>query len=61
MSAKEEIARLEQKVDVLYNVIWHVMNAAGMWQQAEHFRNNICPYMDVVNLEPEYLDILGKN
>ena len=61
MSAKEEIARLEQKVDVLYNVIWHLMNATKQYEMAEHFRNDICPYMDVVNLEPEYLDILGKN
>ena len=61
MGAKEEIARLEQKIDVLYNVVWLLMNANGMYEQAEHFRKNICSYMDVVNLESEYLYKLGKN
>ena len=61
MGAKEEIARLEQKIDVLYNVVQLLMNANGMYEQAEHFRENICPYMDVVNLESEYLYKLGKN
>ena len=61
MGAKEEIARLEQKIDVLYNVVWLLMNANGMYEQAEHFRENICQYMDVVNLESKYLYKLGKN
>lgn len=61
MSAKEEITRLEQKVDVLYNVIWHLMNATKQYEMAEHFRDDVIPYMDVVKLEPEFLDILGKN
>ena len=61
MGAKEEIARLEQKVDVLYNVVLYLMKSSGHEHLANHFEDDICPCMDVVKLEPEFLDELGKN
>ena len=61
MSAKEEIERLEQKVDVLYNVVLYLMKSSGHEHMANHFEDDICPYMDVVKLDEEFLDVLGKN
>lgn len=61
MSAKEEIERLEQKVDVLYNVVLYLMKSSGHEHMANHFEDDVIPYMDVVKLEPEFMDELGKN
>ena len=60
MGAKEEIARLEQKIDVLYNVVWCLMRETERHELAEHFRDDIIPYMDAVKLDEEFLDQLGK-
>ena len=61
MSAKEEIERLEQKVDILYNVVWHLMRATEQYEMAEHFSYDIMNHVEVEQLDQELLDILGKN
>ena len=61
MGAKEEIALLEQKVDILYNVVWHLMRATGQYEMAEHFSYDIMNHVDVEQLDSEFLNLLGKN
>lgn len=61
MSAKEEIERLEQKVDILYNVVWRLMRATKQYEMAEHFSYDIMNHVEVEQLDQELLDILGKN
>jgi len=58
MSAKDDIERLEQKIDILYNVVWYLMNATKQYDMAEYFSYNIMNHVDVEQLDSEFLDIL---
>lgn len=61
MSAKEDIERLEQKVDILYNVIYFMMVRAGLNDLSEHFKDDIMTHVNVVELDADYIRELGRN
>ena len=61
MSAKEEIARLEQKVDILYNVIVELARLTGQDEFAFDYMSNVMNRVNAVDLTDEELRNLGKN
>ena len=61
MSAQEEIARLEQKVDILYNVVVELARLTGQEEFAFDFISNVMNRVNAVELTDEELRNLGKN
>ena len=61
MSAKEEIERLEQKVDILYNVIVELARLTGQDKFAFDYMSNVMNRVNAVDLTDEELRNLGKN
>ena len=61
MSAKEEIARLEQKVDILYNVVVELARLTGQEEFAFDFMSNVMNRVNAVELTDEELRNIGKN
>ena len=61
MSAKEEIERLEQKVDILYNVVVELARLTDQEEFAFDFMSNVMNRVNTVELTDEELRNLGKN
>ena len=61
MSAKEEIARLEQKVDILYNIVIELGRLTGQDEFSFDFMSNVMNRVNAVELTDEELRNLGKN
>lgn len=61
MGAKEEIARLEQKVDILYNVVVELARITGQEEFAFDYMSNVMNRVNAVDLTDEELQNLGKN
>lgn len=63
MSAKDDVERLEQKIDILYNVVFRLAEDAGIdtHNLATHLHKNIYPLVGVTELNVEEFDALGKN
>ena len=61
MSAKEEIERLEQKVDILYNVVVELARLTGQDKFAFDYMSNVMNRVNAVDLTDEELRNLGKN
>ena len=61
MSAKEEIERLEQKVDILYNVVIELARLTDQEEFAFDFMSNVMNRVNAVELTDEELRNLGKN
>ena len=60
MSAKEEIARLEQKVDILYNIVRLLLGESILQQTFKHFSDDICPLVGVEKMSMNEINNLGK-
>jgi len=61
MSAKDDIERLEQKVDILYNVVWVLADFAGANDLAEHLLGDIMGAVNTPSLSDSELDQIGKS
>ena len=61
MGAKEEIARLEQKVDILYNIVIELARLTGQEEFAFDYMSNVMTRVNAVDLTDEELRNLGKN
>ena len=61
MSAKEDIERLEQKVDILYNVVVELARLTRQEEFAFDFMSNVMNRVNAVELTDEELRNLGKN
>ena len=60
MSAKEEIERLEQKVDILYNVVVELARLTDQEEFTFDFMSNVMNRVNAVELTDEELRNLGK-
>ena len=60
MGAKEEIERLEQKVDILYNIVRLLLGESILQQTFEHFSDDICPLVGVEEMSMNEINNLGK-
>ncbi len=60
MGAKEDILLLEQKVDILYNIINELTIELGCHETQHHLVTDIFPCLNVMGLTENELAMLGK-